>query len=263
MEQISKNELINDLEALGDTRGCAVLVHSSVRAVGADAKALLDALIEHFTKDGGLLCIPTHTWHNLKNDITLDMSSDDSCLGVLSRLAISDGRGVRSKNPTHSMVVFGDKERALGFIKDDEFVKTPTAPESAYGKLCTQGGKILLIGVAHDRNTYLHAVDEILGTPNRMSDKSRIVRVKDIDGTVTEHDFSLFDCDYTNDISTLFPKLETAFRYYRAITDGFVGRAPTQLCDAKIMKDTMELLYKNSDCDPLSIDGPIPQKWYV
>lgn len=263
MEHFSKNELIKNLEALGDAKGCAVLVHSALRSVGADGKVLLDALIEHYTKDGGLLCIPTHTWHNLKKDITLDMSSDDSCLGIMAKIAINDGRGIRSKNPSHSMVVFGDRERALEFIKDDEFVKTPTASDSAYGKLCSQNGKVLLIGVAHDKNTYLHAVDEILGTPNRMSDKSRTVSVKDVDGKITEHDFTLFNCDYTKDISLRFPKFETAFRYHRAISDGFIGNAPTQLCDARIMKETMEKIYKNSECDPLSLDGQIPQKWYV
>ena len=259
---MNKQDIINQLSALGDTKGRAVLVHSALRLVGVDGKILLDALIEHFTKDGGLLCIPTHTWHNLKNDITLDMSSDDSCLGALSKLAINDGRGIRSKNPTHSMVVFGDKNRALEFIKDDELVKTPTAPQSAYGKLCSQNGYVLLIGVAHDKNTYLHAVDEILKTPNRMSDESMVVRVKDRDGSVTEHDFSLFNCDYTNDISLRFTKFETAFRYHRAITDGFVGNAPAQLCDARIMKTVMDLIYKKSGADPLASDGPIPPKWY-
>ena len=257
----TKNEIINGLEALGDTRGRAVLVHSAVRLTGVDATLLLDALIEHFTKDNGLLCIPTHTWHRLDEDIVLDMESDDNCLGILPRIAIKDGRGVRSKNPTHSMVVFGNRERALEFIKEDEFVTTPTAPESAYGKLYAESGYVLLLGVAHDKNTYLHAVDEILGTKNRMEEKFFTVRVKD-GNKITERDFKLFYCDYTNDISTRFTKYETAFRYHRAITDGFVGNAPTQLCDARIMKEVMELIYKLSDSDPLKKDGMIKQKWY-
>ncbi len=259
---MTKNDILKQLNQINAPKDKPVLVHSSMRAVGTDAVVLLDALIEYFTKDGGLLCIPTHTWHNLKKDIVLDMSSDDSCLGILSKIAINDTRGIRSKNPTHSMVVFGNRQKALDFIKDDEFVTTPTAPDSAYGKLCEQGGYVLLIGVAHDKNTYLHAVDEILGTPNRMEDKLLKVKIKDDCGGVTERDFKLFYCDYTNDISLRFTKFETAFRYHRAITDGFVGNAPTQLCNAKKMKKTMEIIYKNSECDPLKLDGPIPQKWY-
>ncbi len=258
----TKQDILNGLEGFCVPKGSVVLTHSSVRTTGVDATLLLDALIEHFTKDGGLLCIPTHTWQNLGCDIVLDMASDDNCLGILSKIAINDARGIRSKNPTHSMVVFGERQKALELIKDEEFVKTPTAPESAYGKLCSQNGYVLLIGVAHDKNTYLHAVDEILKTPNRMEDNTFKVGVKDLDGTVTERDFKLFYCDYTNDISLRFTKFETAFRYHRAITDGFVGNAPTQLCDAKIMKEVLELLYKNSGTDPLASDEPIPQKWY-
>lgn len=259
----TKDMLISHLEKLGSVGSKAVLVHTSVRAVGTDAKILLDALIEHFTKDGGLLCIPTHTWHNLGKDIVLDMASDDSCLGLLSRLAINDKRGIRSKNPTHSMVVFGDRQRALEFVKDDEKVTTPTAADGCYGKLYSQGGYVLLVGVAHDKNTYLHAVDEILKTENRMEKSLFKVGIKDCDGSVTKRDFKLFYCDYTDDISTRFTKFETAFRYHRAICDGFLGNAPTQLCDAKIMKEVIELIYKKSACDPLDSDGPIPQKWYV
>lgn len=260
--KFTKNDILNQLKLMNAPEDSIVLAHSSIRATGIDAQLLLDALIEHFTKKGGLLCVPTHTWHNLGKEIVLDMSSDDSCLGILSQIAINDGRGIRSQNPTHSMVVFGDRKRALEFIKDDELVTTPTARESCYGKLYSQGGYVLLIGVAHDKNTYLHAVDEILGTDNRMEDKYFKVIVKNARGSEAQRDFKLFYCDYTEDISTRFTKFETAFRYHRAITDGFIGNAPTQLCDAKRMKQTVELIYKNSDSDPLKSEHPIPQKWY-
>ena len=262
MNTFTKQDIINNLEALGDTKGRAVLVHSALRLTGVDGHILLDALIEHYTKDGGLLCIPTHTWHNLGKDVALDISSDDSCLGLISKIAINDPRGIRSKNPTHSMVVFGERKKAIGFIKDDEFVKTPTAPESAYGKLYTEGGYVLLLGVAHDKNTYLHAVDEILGTDNRMEKEYFKVKVKDADGKLTERDFKLFYCSFSGDISHRFTKLETALRYHRAIRDGFVGNAPSQLCDAKIMKEVLELIYKRADSDPFDRGDPIPPKWY-
>ncbi len=260
-KSFTKQDILKQLKDLNAPQNSVVLVHSAVRSTGVDAQLLLDALVDYFTKNGGLLCVPTHTWHLLGDDIVLDMSSDDNCLGILSKIAINDGRGIRSKNPTHSMVVFGERKKALEFIKDEQFVKTPTAPESAYGKLYSEGGYVLLIGVAHDKNTYLHAVDEILGTPNRMEDKYFKVKVKDDD--ITERDFKLFYCDYSNDISLRFVKFETAFRYHRAISDGFVGRAPTQLCDAKIMKDVVELIYKTSGRDPLKLEDALPQKWYV
>ena len=258
----TKADLIRQLEALGDPQGRIVLVHTSLRSVGCDARVLLDALVEHFTKNGGLLCIPTHTWHNLGQEVVMDLSSDDSCLGVLSRIALRDERGVRSLNPTHSVVVFGDGKKAKSLIADEAFVVTPTAPESIYGKLFSQKGLVLLLGVAHDKNTYLHAVDEILGTPNRMEEKLSEVFIRNADGSLTPRAFKLFECDYSEDISHRFPKFETAFRYHRCIRDGFVGNAPAQLCDAEKMKAVMELLYRTSGADPLKLDGPIPPKWY-
>ena len=70
-------------------------MHSSLRLIGqveGGATALLDTLIEYFTKDGGLFCVPTHTGYNLSQNITLDLSGDSTSLGVFSALAIRDGK---------------------------------------------------------------------------------------------------------------------------------------------------------------------------
>ncbi len=264
----TKEELEKQLQQLKSKQGSITLVHTSMRAVGTvdgGAEGLLDVLISHFTRDGGLLCIPAHTWHRLDNDRhpTLDMSSDDTCLGALAAVAIRDGRGIRTENPTHSMVVFGDRTRALSFIREESNVRTPTAPESCYGKLDTLGGQVLLIGVAHNRNTYLHAVDEILNTPNRMDTVAVPVTVRKSSGEEECRSLRLFYTDYSEDISYRFPKYETAFRYHGCITDGFVGNAPAQLCDAAKLKNTVALIFQNSGgIDPLRGEAPIPQAWY-
>jgi aminoglycoside 3-N-acetyltransferase len=192
------------------------------------------------------------------------MESDDNCLGAFAGVAIRDGRGIRSENPCHSMVVFGDRERAKAFVEGELLVSAPTAPESCYGMLIEMGGFVLLAGVAHNKNTCLHTVDEMLNTPNRMDEKLIPVAVKRANGEVVKRQIRLFLTDYTEDISWRFPKYETAFRYHRCITDGFVGNAPTQLCNAVKMKETIELIYKNcGENDPLRDEEPIPQKWYT
>ena len=239
-----------------------VLMHSSLRAVGSvegGAQGLLDVLVEYFTRDGGLFCVPTHTWHNLGKAVALDMASSDNCLGAFSTVALEDGRGIRSESPTHSMVVFGDWAKAEEFVRDEPSVITPTAPESCYGKL----DFVLLIGVAQNRNTYLHCVDEMLGIPNRMEEKTAPLVIRRMNGEEVVRPTALFYTDYTEDISDRFIKYDTAFRYHRCIVDGFLGSAPAQLCDAKKMKDTIELIWKNSGgVDPLFSENPIPQKWY-
>ena len=262
----SKKDLHRQLSEMGAPRNSVVLMHSSLRSVGAvegGAKGLLDALIEYFTADGGLFCVPTHTWMNLKKEITLDFSDPKTCLGAFSDLAAADSRGIRSENPTHSMVVFGDRERALDFVKCEETVTTCTSADSCYGELYRRGGFVLLVGVAHNRNTYLHSVDELLGVPDRMSEKVRRLTVKRITGEVVNREIRMHETSYTDDISLRFPKYETSFRYHGAIRDGYVGNAPTQLCDARIMKDVMELIFVNSNgVDPLKGEEPIPPSLY-
>lgn len=262
-----KTDILNQLQKMQAPQDRVVLMHTSLRAVGeveGGAEALLDTLIAYFTAKGGLFCIPTHTWSNLGTDrITLDMQATESNLGALPTLAAGRTDGVRSENPCHSMVVFGDRARAKAFVRDDAFVKTPTAPESCYGKLFTEHGYVLLVGVGQEKNTYLHTVDEILQVPDRMDSKPLRTTVRRPDGEILERELTLFACSTTDDISERFPKYETAFRYHGAITDGFLGHAPAQLCDAVKMKEVVELILSRSEGkDPLGSERPIPPKWF-
>ena len=264
---LTKNDIINQLALMGGRRDGVVIVHSSLRSVGqieGGGEALLDALIEYFTSDGGLLCVPTHTWANvgIEGKITLDMAKPESHLGALSSIALSDSRGLLTENPTHSMVIFGDRARAERLAADEGELLTPTAPKSSYGKLYDLSGSVLLIGVSQSSNTYIHALDEILGVFDRMSDERLTVTVKRSTGEVVEREWYLYD-ESEGDLSYRFPKLDTAFRYHGAIRDGFIGRAPAQLCDAVAMKKALELIYKNSGGkDPFADELPIPPSLY-
>ncbi|MBQ5356332.1 MAG: AAC(3) family N-acetyltransferase, partial [Clostridia bacterium] len=77
----------------------------------------LDALISYITKDGspdgGLLCIPTHTWASLgdPDPVKLDMNSDKTCVGTLPTLALRRPDAHRSLHPTHSMGSSGTRRR--------------------------------------------------------------------------------------------------------------------------------------------------------
>lgn len=263
----TKSNIKEHLARLGAPKDKPVIVHTSLRMVGdveGGCAGLLDALIEYFTEDGGLLCIPTHTWDNLGTDrITLDMTNPESNLGALTVSAARDRRGVRSENPSHSMMVFGDREGAIALIRDDAKVKTPTAPESAYGKIIDAGGAVLLLGVSQANNTMLHCIAQRLELPNRMGTTPIHTTVKRLDGKIIDRDIFIYETDYTNDISYRFTKYETAFRYHGAIKDGFVGDAPTQLCDAKKMLDTVRLIFERSHgADPLKDEAPIPPSYY-
>lgn len=262
----TKDDILSQLTAMNIPRDRVVLAHSSLRLVGKlehGAKTLLDAMIEYFTAEGGLFCVPTHTWGNLSKEITLDMADPGTCLGAFSDFAASDPRGRRSMNATHSMAVFGDKDRVAAFVDGEDGISSGTAPESCYGKIYREGGYILLIGVSHARNTYLHCVDEILGVPNRITKDLREVKIKLASGEILTRRVHCHHTDFTNDISLRFPKYEIAFRYHGAITDGFIGDAPTQACDAVIMKEVMERIFTNSrGVDPLRDESTLSPLLY-
>ncbi len=260
---VTKEQILKQLNKMGAPQDKIVIVHSSLRAVGEvenRAQGLLDAFIEYFTKNGGVLCIPAHTWHNTKKDITLDKSSEDTCVGTLSKIAILDKRGVRTSNPTHSLILFGDKEKIANVLDADEKVSKPTDKNGAYSKI----ERVMLVGVGQEKNTYLHAVEEIIGVPNRLSSEPVLMRIKDYNGNIIEKKFYYIEERDLGDVSTKFPKYEPAFRYYNGIVDGFIGNAKTQLCDAKILADTMSLIRKNSGKIELLKDhAPLEKKWYI
>ena len=266
----SKEEILNQLKTLGAPKGKPVIAHTSLKAVGevqGRGQGLLDALIHYFTSDGGLLIVPAHTWANLyelKKEITLDLSDTNTCVGTFPNIAVQDGRGVRTLNPTHSVVVFGDKERVEEFIQGEDKTDTPTAPEGVYGKIFDMDGSVLLIGVGHNKNTVLHCVEEMLGTPNRLSTDFTKMYIKLKDGSLIERHCRYMKADGTDDVSQFFPKYEPAFRHHGAIKDGFIGNAKTQLCSAVKMKEVMAMIFERSKEQELMIDDkPLNKEWYI
>jgi aminoglycoside 3-N-acetyltransferase len=141
----TKEKIIAQLRQMSVPQNSVVLIHSSLRSVGktyGGAEGLIDALREHICADGGLLCIPTHTWANLGKEgvITLDMIEGKTCIGTLPDVAAKHPDAHRSCHPTHSMAVFGDG--AEDFIAGEELASTPTPPSTCYGKIYERGGYI-------------------------------------------------------------------------------------------------------------------------
>ena len=261
----TKEQLFKQLHDMNAPQDSVVLMHTSLRAVGefeGRGEGLLDALIEYFTAEGGLFCIPTHTWANLKDkDIkpVLDMNSSETCIGAFPNIAAARPDGIRSLHPTHSMMVFGDRKKAEEFVSGEEKIDTSTSPDGCYGKIYKQNGYILLVGVAHGNNTYIHSVEEILDIPERLSKEAVDVDIKLCDGSIMHRKLH----HHIGHISEMFPKYEPAFRHHGCIVDGYVGNAKTQLCSARKMKEVMELIYNRSGGrDVIKLDDVIDEKFW-
>ena len=260
-----KQDIIQQLETLGVPRDSVVLVHSSLKAVGETegrGEGLLDALITHCTAEGGLLCIPTHTWAFGSREYPLDLMMPETCIGTLPNIAARDLRGRRSLHPSHSMMVFGASDRVEAFVAGEERLVSPCHPDGCYGKICKMCGSILLVGVGHNRDTYLHCVEEMMDVPNRLS-AVRERKIRYADGRVEVRQHQGHHSDGIKDVSAHFPKYEPAFRHHGCIRDGFVGNAPTQLCSARGMRDVLYLVRERSGgIELLADDAPLETAYY-
>ncbi|MBQ1212929.1 MAG: AAC(3) family N-acetyltransferase [Clostridia bacterium] len=261
----TKSDIIAQLAEMKAPRRSVVHIHSSLRAVGdveGRGEGLLDALIEYFVSEGGTLTFPTHTWINLieNKHPTLDVLNSKSCVGTLSNLALAHPDSRRTLHPTHSMAVFGNDFITDEFIECDNDVHTSTDPKGCYGRIYDSFGYILLVGVGHDRNTFLHCAEEMLGLPNRISAEPADVTVKHADGRIEERKLRY----HINNVHHRYPRYEAAFRYHGCIVDGFVGDAPAMLCDAVRMKQVLEMIYARADGVDvlLETEGEIDEKLY-
>lgn len=166
----NKQQLKDQLESMGLKGDETILIHSSMKAIGAvdgGADTVLDAWMEYF-KDG-LFLLPTHTWKTVNADNPVyNPYTTPSCVGLLTNMFMKRDGVIRSLHPTHSMSGYG--KNAAEYLAGEEYNNTPCTPGGCYDRLKEVGGKVLLVGVGHERNTYTHSVEEVLNVPNRLSD---------------------------------------------------------------------------------------------
>lgn len=255
--------IAEQLRAVGLSGNETILMHSSMRAIAhRDADELIDCFKDYFKS--GLFCIPTHTWAFLDDEYVLDLQNPKTCIGCLPNHAIIRQDAFISMHPTHSMAVFGGSDRAEDFIKEEIYSTTPTPINGCYGKICTEGGYILLAGVKHNRNTYIHAIEEMLGVPNRLSDEYKAVKIRDRAGKVYDRSIRPHKAVGIGDVSLNYVKYEEAFRYHGVIKDCYIGNAKSMLCDAKGMKEVVTLIRERSEgMEILSDPSPLQKELYI
>jgi aminoglycoside 3-N-acetyltransferase len=262
----TKKQLFSQLEEMNAPRTSVVMVHSSLKAVGETedrGEGLLDVLIDYFTSLGGLLCFPTHTWAYIGKSPVLDMTVPRTCVGKLTELAAAHKDSLRSLHPTHSVAVFGERKRAEEYIYYDSIACTPAHPNGSFGKLFAENGYVFLVGVGHNKNTYIHSVEEMLDVENRLTENKVALDVILPDGSKVTRYSHCHHAQDIGDVSSHYPNYEPAFRHFGHIKDGFLGNAKTQLCSAVGMKETVELIRKNSGgIELLADDTPINEIYY-
>lgn len=258
----TKEQLKKQICEMGILPTDTVMMHTSLRAVGpveGGADTVIDAFCEVLTE--GLFLVPTHTWSNVHADQPVyDVTATVPCIGALPCAAAFRKDGVRSLHPTHSVWAHG--KSAAAFVAGEESALTPASPHGLWARLAEAGAKILLVGVGNDKNTFIHAVDEIADLPDRLKDTPFEVTVRAVDGTEHKHPFYSHFCSRTNDVSRQFVNFEPAFNELGVQSFGTLGNATVRVVDAAKCRDTVLKIYAHADRDVCVEPMEIPAEWY-
>lgn len=230
--KFTKENLMNDLNKMGINKHGTLMVHSSYKSIGdveGGAETVIDALIEYM-KDG-LLVLPTHTWTDVVGDGSkFYVESSSSCVGILPELFRKRNCVVRSYHPTHSVAAIGTG--AEEFVEGSHLFDTPCGRKSPYGKLLDRRAQILLLGVNHRSNTFIHGIEEWVNIPGRLTDtREQLYTVlpdgKELLVPSRRH--------HGDNWSLYFPKVDAVLEENGAVYKGIFGSAECRVCDTEIL----------------------------
>ncbi len=246
------------LKRVGIKKTDTVLAHTSMRAIGAvegGCDGLIDGFVSYLTE--GLFLVPTHTWDNVgKDQPVFDVRTTKPCIGALPTVAAFRTDGVRSLHPTHSVAAFG--KRAAEFVKGEEKATSPCPAGGVWARLYDENAKILLIGVGLNRNTYIHAVDEMLDLPERLAAPIPLT-VIDYEGK--EH--TLLYQKHGKTGSESFDTFRKPLETWGALAYGTLGNAEVGVFHAKRGTTVLKKLWKQASYDLCKDPREIPLSYYL
>src|SRR5438552_3781771 len=135
--------LEEQIGSLGITRGSALFVHSSIKAVGPKARAQdLIAALRTVVGDEGTLVFPTFT---SREEDYFDPASTPSVMGAVAEVFRKMPGTLRSRHPRHPIAAHGPKAQEL--IEDHERAFGPCGVGTPFEKHARMGGQVLMVGV--------------------------------------------------------------------------------------------------------------------
>ncbi|MBQ4323265.1 MAG: AAC(3) family N-acetyltransferase [Clostridia bacterium] len=254
---LTREDIHQFLRHIGVRADSTVLVHTSMRSLGP-VEGGCDGLIDDFTSylTDGLFLVPTHTWANVNRSNPLyDVKTTVPCIGALPTVAAFRKDGIRSLHPTHSVAAFGKK--AKEFVVGEETSQTPCPKGGVWVRLCAENTVILLLGVGLNRNTYIHAVDEILDLPDRLGEPYTVT-VVDYDGKRMEHSFR----PHHNAGSEYFENYRKPLEYFGALRQVSLGNASVGVCDPQKTAKMLRLLWGRAEYNLCEDFREIPENYY-
>lgn len=259
----TKETFIRDLKNMGLTGTETIMIHSSMKAIGEvekGADTVIDAFMEFFQE--GLLLLPTHTWAQMSKEYaTFDPATEPACVGILPNIFRQREGVLRSLHPTHSIAAYG--KNAAEYIKGEENATTPCPPGGCWDRLREVNAKILLLGVTHGRNTFIHSVDEALNVQDRLTEEPTLMHIVMPDGSLKDvHMYRHYNRVLgTGSFSDHFDKMKEAFYDLGAAKETKFGDADCILCDAQGIFEVCRKLFAIEETCIIQRDV-IPKNWW-
>lgn len=233
----------SSLSSLGTVDGGAATVVNSLRAaVGASGTIVVPA----FTRDVSdpyphSVGVPGEDVRAGRNAVRLWHTDLPSSMGAIPEATRVLPEAVRSSHPQASVVAVGPH---ASFIAQDHGLEFATGADSPFGRMYELDAHILLIGVGHNRNTFLHHVEGLTPHPR--------LKVRRFPLHINTERVWVETLDVGDDNDTYFPMLGSEFERATGITPVTVGQAPCRLVPAKpfvrfAVPRLTELLAENTD----------------
>ena len=196
MGAVSRGDILSELRQLGVSEGHVIMVHSSLSSFGyvdGGAETVIAALMEAVGKEGALMMpsygdfIGGEYGKVLSNTVIFDVRSSPSKMGLITDRFWRMPNVRRSIHPTHCTAAWGKLQDWL--ISGHESCEHSCGYGTPLWKLKEAGGKILLIGVDHRVNTFIHTIEDTGPTPSTSSMlfKPKVVDYKGDAVTVPTH----------------------------------------------------------------------------
>ena len=255
---LTKEAIHTFLRENGIREADTVLIHTSMRALGP-VEGGCDGLIDSFRSylTDGLFLVPTHTWHNVSAKQPIyDVRTTAPCIGALPTVAAFRRDGVRSLHPTHSVAAFG--KRARSFVAGEETATSPCPVGGVWARLYDEDATILLLGVGLNRNTYIHAVDEMLALPDRLMPPVPLT-VIDYDGT----EYSLLFQKHGTTGSEFFENYRKPLEALVALRTARLGEAEVGIFSVRKGTEIIRMLWERADYNLCEEEKDIPTDYYL
>lgn len=186
MKPVTGNDILKAFRNLGIVPGDTLMVHTSLSAIGyvsGGAETVIAALTEA-VGDTGTIMMPTQSWKNLDPETGVHWEvpreywqlirdtwpaydkhiTPTNTMGTVAEMFRSWPGTLRSDHPARSVAARG---RHAEYLTRDHTLSNIFGDGSPLGRLYELDGKVLLIGVGHDKNTSIHLADARASYPGK------------------------------------------------------------------------------------------------